>query len=291
MKQLEIKTFNLLCSEHAPHQLYQDVQDCISKDSSYQNVYKSMDDVIDKWLKEENSPRMKGFLFTEFLNLGINQFSYQMIRHIFKFSQPEFEDKHRDYCWKTLIHSVRNNVKTKNGQRHNSYQFTTILSTFLENTTVDLEYNEWKESIVNYALDNQKDEFLSILSLHDKKIFNSSQLPKILSRPESISYFYDNAFSKFKAPKKYNSLVQEIIKSSLLNMTDKENMIENTKKLISIYQEQIDLGSIFLPEIENIKEKKTYDIIKKNGFISLLYSNQLEHQLKPSSGNHIKIKL
>ena len=238
-------------------------------------------DVIKKWLKIDNSQKMREALFLEILVSGSYQSTIQNhYSSLFLFPIKDIlTDTHRATIWTNLSHLVAPS------NNRNIYNFYSIIQVLVNDEK--LEYKNWKKSIVNYCINNEKSDFLSILYLVDKTIFKLEHVEKLIAS-KKLASIYRNAFRAIKWPLKYNQKIEDLIEKSLINSENDINSIKNTMWLINNYAEQANLGVKFLPFISALSKEKQAEFsdIKKK-----LLMNKLDHEMQVKSVSGMRMKI
>lgn len=278
-----IEDFKIIKIGNVPDELVSDLTSALKEQKGWpKTCYQRCCDVIEKWLKIDDSQTMRESLFLEILLSGSCQSTISNhYTSLFLLPIKDFlNDSHRATIWANLSYLV---APSKN---RTVYSFSNIIQVLVNDES--LEYKIWKKSIINYCIKNEKSDFLSILYLIDKKIFKLEHLEKLIES-EKLSLFYNNAFGIIKWPLKYNQKIENLIEKSLLNNEKNKECLTRTLGLIERYNEQENLGFKFLPLINALPPEKQ---VSFSNIIIKLLMNKLEHEMKiKSSKDKSKYKI
>jgi hypothetical protein len=256
-----------------------------------QKIVKS---AMTQWLKIDDSEKSRDHLFCEMLRRSYFAKDQSIKSTLFYDSFDaitDFKDKHCAIVWKSLYRFI-----PESGPYTHSWH---ILACKLNQHLPDLQYKEFKSSIVDNALKEGKYGFIRLLLLSDKSILKPRHLPRILGS-RSLFEELGDIVPSIKMPATYSEKIENILLKALNSLNgDMENNVDrksNNALLDFIiiqtknYSQDNNIGEKLLPIIQQFDSQKL-KTIKDSGLIELLSHNKMSHELSVKPITHKSFKL
>ena len=255
---------------------------------------KIIENVIFKWLKVDDSIQSRNQLFYNMLKksytVSDQSVKSSLFENSFKVIQ-NFKDEHRAIVWKSLYRLI-----PESGIYRYRWH---IISCHSSSNIPDLQYKEFKKSLIDNAVKEGKYGAIRLLLLSDKSLLTARHLPVLLENKNLFSELGD-LVTNIKMPKNYSDKVESILLKTLATLSDnmdnnidkKTNnaLLEFLRVQIELYGESKNIGEFFLPIINTYSPQKL-NLIQNSGLIQLLSHNKMNHELSTKNNKHKSFKL